>query len=98
MAIARQVANSGEAIWTGREASGYCGQPMVSSAVKIFSPRGVIRTPVGTNRIAGANPGAGVAGGKVHCTCDLIQFTVSLEILSRRLTERFVVPRSQIFM
>ena len=92
MTIAQQVANSGEAIWTGREASGYGGQPLVSSTVKIFSPRGVIQA------LVGANPGAGVAGGKVHCTCDLIQFTVSLEILSRRLTERFVVPRSQIFM
>jgi hypothetical protein len=76
VAIALQVANSGEAIWTGREASGYGGQPLVSSAVNIFSPRGVIQAPVDTNRIADVNPGAGVIGGKVHCTCDLIQFTV----------------------
>ena len=76
MAIARQAANFGEAIWTGREASGYGGQPLVSSTVKIFSPQGVIRAPMGTNRIASANPGAGVAGGKVHYTSDLLQFTV----------------------
>ena len=76
MAIVRQAANSGEAIWIAREASGYDGQPLVSSIVKIFSPQGVIRAPVGTNRIAGANPGVRVAGGKVHCTYDLIQFTV----------------------
>jgi hypothetical protein len=76
VAIVRQVANSGEAIWTGREASGYGGQPLVSSMVKIFSPRCVIWAPMGTNRIAGANQGAGVTGGKVHCTCNLIQFTV----------------------
>jgi hypothetical protein len=90
--IAQQVANSGEAIWTGREASGYGGQPLVSSTVKIFSPRGVIQA------LVGANPGAGVAGGKVHCTCDLVQFTIPSETLSERLTERFAVPRSPTFM
>jgi hypothetical protein len=71
---------------------------LVSSTVKIFSPRGVIRAPMGTNRIAGVNPGVGVDGGKVHCTCDLIQFTVPSETLSGRLTEQFAVPRSPIFM
>jgi hypothetical protein len=25
------------------------------------------------NHLGGANPGAGVAGGKVHCTWDLLQ-------------------------
>jgi hypothetical protein len=87
VAIARQAANSGEAIWTDREASGYGGQPLVSSAVKIFSPQSVIRPPKGTNRIADANPGAVVAGGKVHCTCDLIQFTVPSEHHSEHVTE-----------
>jgi hypothetical protein len=28
---------------------------------------------MGTNRIACVNPGAGVAGGKVHCTNNLLQ-------------------------
>jgi hypothetical protein len=98
VAIVRQAANSGEAILTGREASGYDGQPLVSSTVKIFSPRGVIQAPVGKNRITDANPGAGVAGGKMHYTCDLIQFTVPSKTLLGRLTERFAVPRSPIFM
>jgi hypothetical protein len=74
VAIAWQVANSGKAIWTSREASGYGGQHLVSSMVKIFSPRCVIRAPPGTNRIAGANPGAGVTGGKVHCTTIFISY------------------------
>ena len=52
-----------------------------SSVVEIFSPRDVIRAPVSTNHLAGVNPGAGVAGGKVHCTCDLVQSTVPLESL-----------------
>ena len=98
MAIARQAANSGEAIWIAREASGYDGQPLVSSIVKIFSPQGVIRAPVGTNRIASVNSGAGVAGGKVHCTCDLIKFTVPSESHLEHLTERFAAPKSQISM
>jgi hypothetical protein len=54
-----RAANSSEVIWTGDKASGYNGQLPISSAVKIFSPRGVIRAPTGMNLIAGANPGAG---------------------------------------
>jgi hypothetical protein len=50
------------------------------------------------NRIADVNPGAGVTGGKVHCTCDLIQFTVPSESQSEHLTERFAAPKSQISM
>jgi hypothetical protein len=53
---------------------------------------------VGTNSITGVNPGAGVTGGKVHYTCDLIQFTVPLESHSEHLTERFAAPESQISM
>jgi hypothetical protein len=87
VAIAQQATNSDEAIWTGREVSGYGGQPMVSSAVKTFSPQSVIRPPKGMNRIAEVNPGMGVTGGKVHCTCDLIQFTVPSEHHSEHLTE-----------
>jgi hypothetical protein len=36
--------------------------------VEIFSPRDVIRAPVSMNHLAGVNPGAGVADGKVHYT------------------------------
>jgi hypothetical protein len=65
--------NSGEVIWTGDKASGYGGQLPISSTVKIFSPRGVIRAPTGMNRIDDVNPGARVADSKVHCTNDLLQ-------------------------
>lgn len=71
MAPEWRAANSGEVIGTGDKASGYDGQLPISSAVKIFSPRGVIRAPTGTNRIADANPGAGL-GGKVQHTKDLL--------------------------
>jgi hypothetical protein len=69
-----------------------------SSAVKIFSPRDVIRAPVSTNHLASVNPDAGVAGGKLHCTCDLIRSTVPSEFLSGCLTKLFAEPRSQISM
>jgi hypothetical protein len=69
-----------------------------SSAVEIFSPRDVIRTPVSMNHLAGVNPGAEVDGGKVHYTCDLVQSTVPSEYLLGCLTELFVEPRSQISM
>jgi hypothetical protein len=39
-----------------------------------------------------------VAGGKVHCTCDLVQSTVPSEFLSGCLTELIAEPRSQISM
>jgi hypothetical protein len=61
--------------------------------VKIFSPRGVIWAPVSTNHLAGVNPSAGVAGDKVHCTCDLVQSTVPSEFLSGCLIELFAEPR-----
>jgi hypothetical protein len=54
-------------ISAGRRASGYGGQHPTSSAVRSFSPRVVIRAPMGTNRIADANPGAGVTGSEVQC-------------------------------
>jgi hypothetical protein len=68
------------------------------SAVKIFSPRGVIRAPVSMNHLAGMNPGAGVADGKVRCTCDLVESTVPSEFLLGCLTELFAEPRFQISM
>jgi hypothetical protein len=43
------------------------GRLPVSSTVKIFSPQVIIRAPMGTNRIVGANPGAGVTDNEVHC-------------------------------
>ena len=42
---------------------------------KIFSPRHVIWAPMSMNHLAGVNPDAGVAGGKVHCTIDFVQST-----------------------
>jgi hypothetical protein len=40
---------------------------LVSSTVKIFSPRVVTRAPMGMNRIIGTNPGTGVTSGELHC-------------------------------
>jgi hypothetical protein len=40
----------------------------------------------------------GVAGGKVHCTCDLIPSTVPSVFSSGCLTNLFAEPRSQISM
>jgi hypothetical protein len=54
-------------ILVSRRASGYGGQHPTSSTVRSFSPRVVIRASMGTNRIAGANPGVRVTGGEVHC-------------------------------
>jgi hypothetical protein len=90
----REVSNSGEGRFkaTGRN------RALSSSVVEIFSPRDVIRAPVSTNHLASVNPGAGVADGKVHCTCDLVQSTIPSEFLSGCLTELFAEPRSQISM
>jgi hypothetical protein len=67
--------------------SGGRNSVLSSSVVEIFSPRDVIRAPVSTNHLADLNLGAGVAGSKVHCTSDLVQSTVPLELLSGCLTE-----------
>jgi hypothetical protein len=50
------------------------------------------------NHPAGVNPGIGVTGGKVHCTCDLVQSSIPSEFSSGCLTELFTEPRSQISM
>jgi hypothetical protein len=76
----------------------YLDQPRVSSAAKIFSPWSIIRAPVNPNHLGGANPGAGVAGGKVHCTWDLLQLLYHWNPYSKRLTEQKEAPRSPIFM
>jgi hypothetical protein len=49
---------------------------------KIFSSRNVIWAPMSMNHLAGVNPDAGVADGKVHCTSDLVQSTVPSGFLS----------------
>jgi hypothetical protein len=55
---------------------GRTNSALSSSGGKIFSPRNVIWAPVSTNHLAGVNPDAGVTGGKVRCTSDLVQSTV----------------------
>jgi hypothetical protein len=63
VASGRQAADSGEVTWTSRRASGYGGQLMVSSTVKIFSLPVVIRTPESTNHSAREDRGVKITGG-----------------------------------
>jgi hypothetical protein len=72
----RKVSNSGECRFQAIEAE-QTRRPdeqclKLIRGGKIFSPRNVIRAPVSTNHLAGVNPDAGVAGGKVRCTSDLV--------------------------
>jgi hypothetical protein len=79
VALDRQAANSGELIWTGsKERGGTVASPTPSliRGKDLFTPKRYPTTN-GTNRVAGANPGMGVAGSKVHCTNDLLQLLYS---------------------
>jgi hypothetical protein len=85
-------------ISTGRGASGYDGQLTASSAVKIFSPSVVIRTPEHTNRNTdedhGARPPA--ATGSLNQWSGLV--TVPSRSSSDVLIERIEELCSQFFM
>jgi hypothetical protein len=76
----------------------YDGQPLAWFTAKIFLPWSAIRAPVSTNHLAGVNPGAGVTGGKVHCTRDLLQFIVLSGHHSDHLMELFAGHLSLISM
>jgi hypothetical protein len=85
-------------ISTGRRASGYSGQLTASSAVKIFSPSAIIRTPERTNHNAGEDRGARPPAA----TGSLNQRSGSVTVPSRSssdvLTERIEELCSQFFM
>jgi hypothetical protein len=71
---------------------------LVSSTVKIFSPRVVTRAPMGMNRIIGTNPGTGVTSGELHCIYWSLSGTVPSKPPLERLTERVRGFYSLIFM
>jgi hypothetical protein len=73
VALDRQAANSGGLIWTGRKARAV--QRLALGLIRGEDLFTLKRYPTtnGTNRVAGTNPGAGVVGGKVHFTYDLLQ-------------------------
>jgi hypothetical protein len=60
----------------------------VSSTVKIFSPRVVIRAPMGMNRIADANLGAGSPAARCTASTDLCQALYHQNPPSERLIEQ----------
>jgi hypothetical protein len=85
-------------ILVSRRASGYGGQHPTSSVVRSFSPQVIIRAPMGTNRIAGTNPGAEVTSGEVHCIYWSLSGTVPSEPPSECLIEVIRGLGSPIFM
>jgi hypothetical protein len=91
VAIARQAANFGEAIWTGREASGYGGQPddhaQAYPAPRSFHHRQYLHTER-TNRDVSEDHDAELTGGTFTASEDFL-FTVPSESYSVFLTEQF---------